>query len=77
MNIEKRLDKIEKVLLRNTLSLEQHMKRTEILEEEVKALKKVDTQRASVVQFIDSAFKVVATFLGALVAISKLWKDGF
>jgi hypothetical protein len=74
-NIDKRLDKIEKILLRNTISLEDHMRRTALLEEEVKALRKADTARTSMATFIDSAFKIIASGVAIFVGFKNLFKS--
>ena len=70
--IEKRLEKIEKVMLRNTLSLEMHMKRTELLETQVKSLAEKDQTRKGVSAFIDNGFKVVMALIAAAVGLKNL-----
>ncbi len=70
--IEKRLERIEKVMMRNTISLETHMKRTEILEKQVETLKKAEHSRGAVSAFIDNGFKVVVAAIAAIVGLKKL-----
>lgn len=71
-NIEKRLDRIEKTLLRNTMSLEEHMRRTDILEKEVSSLKKSELARSAVTSFIDNGFKIFVALIAAVVGLKNL-----
>lgn len=63
--IEGRLSKIEETLIRNTISLEEHMRRTELLEKEV-----IPLRRRS--DFIDAAYKTLIGLMAVLVAGKKL-----
>jgi hypothetical protein len=71
-NLDRRLAKIEKTLMRNTLSLEEHMKRTALLEEEVKQLRKTEISRSSVGSFFDTAFKSLVSLVAVLVGLKNL-----
>lgn len=71
-SIDKKLDRIEKVLLRNTIDLENHMKRTSILEEEVKALRKSEIKRSTVTSIFDAGFKGIVSLVAVLVGLKNL-----
>jgi predicted component of type VI protein secretion system len=71
-NIEKRLDKIEKILLRNTIDLENHMKRTALLEEEIKILRKNDQSRSTIAGLFDNIFKMLVSLVAILVGLKNL-----
>jgi endonuclease III len=63
--IEERLDGSEKILERNTLSLEEHIKRTNLLEEEFKPVKRH-------VEFMNAVAKVVSVAAGAAMMAKGL-----
>jgi hypothetical protein len=63
--IETRLGKMEETLIRNTISLEEHMRRTEILEKEIIPLRR----QANI---IDGASKIIVSLVALLVAARKL-----
>jgi hypothetical protein len=63
--IEARLGKMEETLIRNTISLEEHMRRTELLEAEIVPLRR----QANI---IDGATKVIVSLVALLVALKKL-----
>lgn len=66
--IEDRLDKIEVTLAVNTQSLQEHMKRTQILEEQVIPLKRANDMWNGAYKLII----VLGTVLGLLVGAAKL-----
>lgn len=63
--IEARLDTIDLTLAKNTFSLEEHMKRTALLEEQFKPVKKH-------VELINTAAKVVSSIIGTAVIAKQL-----
>jgi hypothetical protein len=63
--IEKRLVKIERILMRNTLSLEEHIRRTNLIEEELRPLKKSHN-------VIDGIWKLILSLVGVLVGLKQL-----
>jgi predicted metallo-beta-lactamase superfamily hydrolase len=70
--IEKRLEKIEKILLRNTLDLEHHIKRTNLLEETLKPIRDAEHSRKTIASFIDSGYKIIVTLIAAIVGLKNL-----
>ncbi len=68
--IDERLSSIDTSLIRNTLSLEEHVRRTNALENELKPVKKH-------VLMVEAVFKIIgiiAVGLGILESIHQLWK---
>jgi len=70
--VEDKLDRITDVLAMNTASLQEHMRRTSILEEEVKLTKKSVTQINNVWLFIDSGVKLLAAVGGIAMVLRHL-----
>lgn len=64
--IEERLSGIEKLLERNTISLEEHMRRTALLEEEIRPLKRQAT-------ILETLYKLGITLIAALAAAKKFF----
>lgn len=75
--VDSRLNDIDKTLVRNTVSLEEHMKRSDNLE---KMITKVESDMLPLqkhVSYMHGAFKLVGVLslvVGLLVGISKLIK---
>lgn len=65
VDIEARLHKIEETLVRNTVGLEEHIRRTTILENEIIPLKK----QANI---MDGLFKIVTGTMAVLVGLKHL-----
>lgn len=63
--IEERLDKIDTTLVKNTISLEEHIRRTNLIEEELKPIK-------SHVSFVNALTKIIAGALSLLLAMKQL-----
>lgn len=66
--IDDKLAIIDTTLLRNTITLEEHIRRTSILESEIKPLKKHVT-------LVESFFKIIgftSTLVGIIAAIYKM-----
>lgn len=63
--LDERLDSIERVLIRNTSSLEEHVRRTNILEEDMKPVK-------GHVTFVNNAAKLVAACASTLLFLKSL-----
>ena len=69
-NVEKRLARIEKNLMRNTLSLEEHMKRSAANEEAVKILRDEIKPIQAHIYRIDGGLKLVG-LAGVLVGLAS------
>ena len=65
-SIDSRLLEIEKTLVRNTTSLEEHMRRTQIVEEELKPIK-------THVTVMNALAKIVIAIITLAVSIKKLF----
>jgi len=63
--IESRLDSIDVTLVRNTAQLEEHIRRTEILEEEIKPVK-------AHVSLMNNTAKIIALIAASLVFLKTL-----
>lgn len=63
--IMEKLAEIDRTLILNTTHLAEHMRRTEILESEIKPVKQH-------VQVVNTIFKVGVVLLGLLVSLKKL-----
>lgn len=63
--IDARLDNIDITMLKNTISLEEHIKRTNLLEEEFKPIKKDHA-------LLKASVKILSTAAGAAVVAKQL-----
>jgi hypothetical protein len=70
--LDGRLDTVDQTLVRNTVSLEEHIKRTNMLEEHVKGLEKELTPVHAHVSFMNSVFKIGSVLLTLLLAAKSL-----
>ena len=68
-DIKDRLDNIDKTLIRNTLSLEEHIRRTNVLEQKMEPVEKHVLAMQSITKFILSGLAAGA----AIAAITKIW----
>ena len=66
--IEERLDRIDVTLARNTASLEEHMRRTALLEQEVKPIKAHVAMVNGVFKFLGA----ISLILGIIAGAAKL-----
>lgn len=64
--MEERLDSIDRTLAAQNVSLEEHIRRTELLENEVKPLSKFYSQWVGVFKFISIA-GIIATIIATLM----------
>lgn len=63
--IEARLDTLDVTMIKNTMSLEEHIKRTNLLEEDFKPVKKH-------VELVNTTAKIVSAVVGAAVVGKQL-----
>jgi hypothetical protein len=63
--IEARLDTLDVTMVKNTMSLEEHIKRTNLLEEDFKPVKKH-------VELVNTASKIVSGVVGAAIVAKQL-----
>lgn len=68
--LDERLDNVDKTLIRNTASLEEHIRRTEILEAEMEPVKTHVAQVSGIVKFII----LLSSAAGIIQAIYLLMK---
>lgn len=67
--IENKLDAMNDTLIRNTVSLEEHVKRTNMLEDSLGRESKV---RAVAIEPLQSRYEAQNAIIGALVTITKV-----
>lgn len=68
--MDERLNNIDTSLVRQTVSLEEHVKRTNLLEDEIKPIKKH-------IYFVNAVFRIIgllSTISGIIVAAYEIWK---
>lgn len=63
--IEARLDTLDTTMVKNTMSLEEHIKRTNLLEDEFKPIKKDHA-------FVMAALKVISSAIGGAILAKNL-----
>ncbi len=68
--IDDRLSNIDLSLVRNTISLEEHVKRTNILEEEIRPIKK----HVLMVEAIFKLIGVLSVCISVFVKLYEIWK---
>lgn len=63
--MEERLDNLDTTMVKNTLSLEEHVKRTNLLEEQIKPIKKH-------VDMVNAGAKIASAITGAALVAKQL-----
>lgn len=66
--LDERLDNIDKTMIRNTVSLEDHIRRTEILEEKIDPIEKQISQVQGALKFTG----IVALIAGLIASLAKI-----
>jgi hypothetical protein len=70
--LDERLDEMSGILLRNTISLEEHIKRTNLLESRLAPIERSVDRMNAIAWFLTKAGAVALALLGALKSLNVL-----